>query len=94
MAVFEKQPHRAKFAKKYCADYVFQNPPRDPDETNSEYVTRISQQILGNVPGLHRGFDVCIEATGAEECMQLGIKLCRPGGTCMFLFARIFNEEY
>ncbi|OQU93639.1 hypothetical protein CLAIMM_00121 [Cladophialophora immunda] len=81
VVVFEKQPHRAEFAKEYCADFVFQNPPRDPEESNNAYVSRVSKDILESVPGLHRGFDVCIEAAGAEECMQLGIKLCRPGGT-------------
>lgn len=82
VVVFERQRHRAEFAKGYCADDVFVNPPRQPDETTSAYATRVSQHILGNVPGLHRGFDICIEAAGAEECMQLGVKLCRPGGTC------------
>jgi threonine dehydrogenase-like Zn-dependent dehydrogenase len=39
---------------------------------------------MENVPGIHRGFDVCIEAAGEEECMQMGIKLCKPNGTCKF----------
>jgi hypothetical protein len=43
---------------------------------------------MENVPGIHRGFDVCIEAAGEEECMQIGIKLCKPNGTCNFWEAR------
>ncbi|PGH08301.1 chlorophyll synthesis pathway protein BchC [Polytolypa hystricis UAMH7299] len=82
VVVFEKQTHRVEFAKSYCADHAFQNPPRNnPDETTQAYATRVSKHILESVPGVGRGFDICIEATGAEECMQMGIKLCRPGGT-------------
>ncbi|KAL4861580.1 hypothetical protein BDV12DRAFT_203873 [Aspergillus spectabilis] len=81
VVVFEKQRHRVEFAQKYCADYAFQNPAREPEEDNQAYATRASRHILDNVPGVGRGFDICIEAAGAEECMQMGIKLCRPGGT-------------
>lgn len=81
MVVLEKEAHRAEFAKKYCADQVFQNPPKTPGEQTREYAVRVSNHILENVTGLYRGFDVCIEASGAFECMQMGIKLCRPGGT-------------
>jgi D-xylulose reductase len=83
--VFEKQEHRVEFAKNYCADYAFQNLSRAPDETTQAYANRASQNILQNVPGIGRGFDICIEAAGAEECMQMGIKLCRPGGTCKWI---------
>jgi threonine dehydrogenase-like Zn-dependent dehydrogenase len=82
--VLEKTAHRAAFARTYCANQVFENPPYDPGETTSEYATRVSKHIMENVPGIHRGFDVCIEAAGEEECMQMGIKLCKPNGTCKF----------
>ena len=85
MVFLKKQKHRVEFAKHYCADEAFQNPPRLEGETTSAYATRVSNDILSKVEGLDRGFDVCIEASGAEECMQIGMKLCRPGGTCTFL---------
>ena len=78
----EKQPHRAEFAKTYCADHVFVNPPKTAGEETLAYSRRVSKHILESVPGLDRGFDVCIEASGAEECMQMGLILCRPGGCC------------
>ena len=55
---------------------------REPGKVTSAYATRISKHILDKVPGLYCGFDARIEASGAEEYMQIGIKLCRPGETC------------
>jgi D-xylulose reductase len=79
--VLEKEAHRAEFAKEYCADQVFVNPPRQsPGESTGSHSDRVSKHILDNMEGLYRGFDVCIEASGKEECMQMGIKVCRPGG--------------
>jgi D-xylulose reductase len=84
IVILEKQPHRAQFARTYCADYTFVNLQRtaEDDAETFHYSNRVSTHILKNVPGLNRGFDVCLEATGAEECMQMAILLCRPGGTC------------
>ena len=81
VVVLEKAAHRAEFAKSYCADQVFQSPDMEKGETTSAYSTRVSKHILDNVSGLHRGFDVCIEACGAEVTMQMGLKLCKPNGT-------------
>ncbi|KAH8807134.1 chaperonin 10-like protein [Xylogone sp. PMI_703] len=81
VVVLEKQRHRVEFSKRYCSDYAFENPPYNQGEDTEAYSERVSQQILKGVPGLARGFDVYFDATGAEECMQIGIKLCRPGGT-------------
>lgn len=58
------------------------NPPHLPSETTENYSIRVAKHILDSVPGLDRGFDVVIEAAGAEECMQIGIQVCKPGGTC------------
>jgi threonine dehydrogenase-like Zn-dependent dehydrogenase len=82
VVVLEKQTHRAEFAKQYCADHVFVNPPREVGEQTLAYSRRVGREIIEGVPGLRRGFDVCIEAAGAEECMQMGLILCRPGGCC------------
>ena len=78
-------PHRAEFARSYCADYAFVNPPKVAGEGSLTYSRRVATQILSEVPGLSRGFDLCIEASGAEECMQMGLILCRPGGCCKSL---------
>ncbi|EXJ75275.1 uncharacterized protein A1O5_01971 [Cladophialophora psammophila CBS 110553] len=81
VVVFEVQPHRAEFAKTYCADQAFVNPPRHLNETTEEYSNRVAKHILSSVDGLYRGFDVVVEAAGAEECMQIGLHVCKPGGT-------------
>lgn len=78
----EKQAHRAEFARGFGGDQAFVNPARLAGETTEAYSARVAKHILDHSPGLYRGFDVCIEATGAEECMQMGIAVCRPGGTC------------
>jgi threonine dehydrogenase-like Zn-dependent dehydrogenase len=80
--VLEIQAHRAEFAKTYCADQVFINPPHNENETTEEYSQRVAKDILTSVDGLYRGFDVVVEAAGALECMQIGLQVCRPGGTC------------
>ena len=80
--MLEIQAHRAEFAKTYCADQVFINPPYSENETTEDYSRRVAEDILASVDGLHRGFDVVVEAAGALECMQIGLQVCRPGGTC------------
>jgi D-xylulose reductase len=82
VVVLEIQPHRADFAKTYCADQVFVNPPHKENESSEDYSRRVAREILASVDGLYRGFDVVVEAAGALECMQIGIQVCRPGGTC------------
>ena len=88
VVVLEKQAHRAEFAKRYCADHVFVNPPRESDEQPLAYARRVSKEIIESVPDVDRGFDVCIEAAGKEECMQMGMILCRPGGCCKYFATR------
>lgn len=34
--------------------------------------------------GVRPGLDLVIDATGAEACMQLGVAMLRPGGTCKY----------
>jgi D-xylulose reductase len=85
VTILEKMPHRAEFARSYCADYAFVNPPKEADEGALAYSRRVAKKILSEVPKLDRGFDICIEASGAEECMQMGLILCRPGGCCKSL---------
>lgn len=94
VVVLDKETHRAEFARGYCADLAFVSPPRESANEPSEvYSDRVSKHILENVSGLHRGFDVCIEASGVEVCMQIGIKCCRPGGTCEYSVAVKLEED-
>lgn len=84
MVVVEKQAHRVDFAKRYCADVAIQTPPKEEGQDSEEYAQNFAFDVLAQVPeaSRNRGFDVCIDASGAAECMQMGIELCRPGGTC------------
>jgi threonine dehydrogenase-like Zn-dependent dehydrogenase len=84
IVVLEKDPYRAEFARSYCANQVYENLPYEKDETVTAYSLRMSKHIIENTLGLYRGFDVCIEASGEFECMQMGINLCKPNGTYEF----------
>ncbi|KAI5306276.1 hypothetical protein KEM56_001602 [Ascosphaera pollenicola] len=77
VVVVEKQAHRVEFAKRFYADVVIQNPPRPVDQNSEEYAQDFAFDVLAAVPeaSRNRGFDVCIDASGAEECMQMGIEL-------------------
>lgn len=82
--VIEKEPHRAQFATKFTADQVFVNSPRSPSESLEDYSSKLAKHILDNVKDLNRGFDIVIEAAGAAECMNTGIRVVRPNGICKY----------
>lgn len=68
---------RLDFAAKYSCDGVFKPSPRLPEEDDDTYNQRVSKELCDqfDVPG---GFDVILEASGAEPCMQLGVYAARP----------------
>lgn len=55
---------------------------RAHDVVVGESVTASAEQLRDAAPG-HRGYDVVIEAAGAEETSQLAPALCRKGGRVM-----------
>ncbi|EMC98659.1 hypothetical protein BAUCODRAFT_145706 [Baudoinia panamericana UAMH 10762] len=63
---------RLEFAKKYAATHTIVSQKEAPADT----AARIIEQC-----GLGLGADACIDATGAEPCIQAGIHVLRAGGT-------------
>lgn len=68
---------RLDFAAKYSCDGVFKPSAKLPEEDSDAYNQRVSKELCDkfNVPN---GFDVILEASGAEPCMQLGVYAARP----------------
>jgi D-xylulose reductase len=90
---FDIEESRVNFAKKYGADAGIISPSmtpaqkEDPLTFTQEYASRIfREQEVGH------GFDVSIEASGAEICAQMAISMLKPGGTCECLSFHKFPE--
>lgn len=69
------------FAIKYGADKGFVSPKNEsgvePLTFAQDYVKTIQKEV-----GLEAGFDVAVEASGAEACTHMAICLLKNGGTC------------
>lgn len=71
-----------------CADGVFTPPPTPKKQDGSipaadegsEYSAQIAQMIKDQF-NLGEGPEVVIDATGAQSCIQMGVHLCKKGGT-------------
>ena len=86
---------RLEFAKQYAAMDIYV-PPSLPlgkqaeaeiVSSKLEYSKNVAMEMLGgDADGTgkrlaYKGFDIVIEATGAETCMQTGMYITKPGGT-------------
>ncbi|TVY32955.1 putative D-xylulose reductase A, partial [Lachnellula subtilissima] len=71
---------RTEFAKKYAADGVF-IPERAAAGTDPVEASRaVGEKIVAEF-GMGEGFDVVLECTGAEPCIQAGVFAAKKGGT-------------
>ncbi|KAI0470085.1 xylitol dehydrogenase [Xylariaceae sp. FL0804] len=82
VVVFDIEQSRVDFAVKYGAD-VGIVPPKKGEEVESlafaqDYAAEVVREHkLGN------GFDVTVDASGAEVCSQMAICMLKNGGTCV-----------
>lgn len=81
VVMFDIEKSRTEFAEKYGAT-VGIVPPKTTDASKDalafaqEYAKEISSKYdLGN------GFDVTVEASGAEACVQMAVAMLKSGGT-------------
>lgn len=77
---------RLEFAKGYAATDVFSPPERNKEESQIDYSRRSAEEMRKELGIAERGpeaVDVIIEATGAPVCVQTGIFLVKPAGTCV-----------
>lgn len=80
--MFDIEPSRTRFAESYGADAGIvmpknEDPSKDPLEFAQEYAGQVIKEH-----GLGGGFDVTVEASGAEVCVQMGVCMLKAGGTC------------
>lgn len=82
VVMFDIEPSRTRFAESYGADAGIvmpknEDPSKDPLEFAQEYAGQVIKEH-----GLGGGFDVTVEASGAEVCVQMGVCMLKAGGTC------------
>ncbi|KAH7311439.1 xylitol dehydrogenase [Stachybotrys elegans] len=82
VVMFDIEQSRADFAVKYGAHAGIVPPQRgesqEPLAFAQEYATSLHKEL-----GVGSGFDVTVEASGAEVCAQMAICLLKNGGTCI-----------
>jgi D-xylulose reductase len=80
--MFDIEQSRTDFALKYGADMAIVTARNtDPSKDDLHFSTQYAQQILSQHK-LGNGFDVVVEASGAQECVLMGISMLKAGGTC------------
>ena len=81
IVMFDVEESRAKFAQTYGADVGIVAPQNtDPGFDSLTFAQNYAQEILDQEK-LGHGFDVIIEASGADICAQMGVFMLKPGGT-------------
>ncbi|KAH7014085.1 xylitol dehydrogenase [Microdochium trichocladiopsis] len=82
IVMFDVEQSRVDFAVKYGADAGLVPPAREQSKESlafaQEYATKVIKEH-----GMSNGFDVTVEASGAEICAQMALCLLKNGGTCI-----------
>lgn len=85
--MFDIEETRTKFAVSYGADVAIVAPTLKAEEGSSktplDLVQDYAKQVISDYD-LGYGFDVTIEASGAEICAQMAVCMLKAGGTCKF----------
>lgn len=74
---------KLEFAKEWCATSTFKPSLPQEGETKAETAARNAQHLissLGDDVAAREGFDLVLECTGAEPCINMGIQALRPQG--------------
>ena len=80
--MFDVEESRAKFAQSYGADLAIVPPKNtDPSKDSFTFAQDYTKEIIEK-HGLGNGFDVSVEASGAEVCAQMAVCALKAGGTC------------
>lgn len=81
VVIFDIEQGRVDFAVKYGADAGFVPPKKGEDEESLTFAQKYATQVIKE-QGISHGFDVAIEASGAEICAQMAACIAKSGGTC------------
>jgi D-xylulose reductase len=80
IVMFDVEESRTEFAKAYGADVAVVT-PKNTDKDSLAFATDYAKEII-DTHGLGLGFDVTVEASGAEICAQMAVCMLKSGGTC------------
>lgn len=81
MVMFDIEQSRVDFAIKYGADAGIVPPTKEESVESLAHAQSYASQIIKE-HGIGNGFDVAVEASGAEICAQMAICMLKNGGTC------------
>lgn len=79
--MFDVEQSRADFAVKYGADAGIVSPKKDEGVEAFAFAQDYAKNMIAE-HNLGNGFDVTVEASGAEVCAQMAVCMLKNGGTC------------
>ena len=78
---FDLEKSRVDFALSYAADVGIVSPMNNDGKNPLDFASELMDEVM-KAHGLGSGVDLTIEASGAEACVQMGVVITKPGGTC------------
>jgi D-xylulose reductase len=88
---FDIEQSRVDFAREHYADVGVISPVNTEAAEPLGFATDFVNGVIAK-EGLGSGVDLTIEASGAEACVQMGVMITKPGGTCKS--ARFHAESF
>lgn len=85
IVMFDIEETRTKFAVSYGADEAIITPSLKVEDGSSKTTLDLVQDYAKQIISEHdlgHGFDVTVEASGAEVCAQMAVCMLKAGGTC------------
>ncbi|KAF9881499.1 xylitol dehydrogenase [Colletotrichum karsti] len=83
IVMFDIEKSRTRFAESYGAHVGLVTPKHeDPSKDTLSFAQAYAKEIIAN-HDLGHGFDVSIEASGAEVCATMAVCMLKAGGTCI-----------
>lgn len=79
--MFDIEKSRVDFAVQYGADSGIVPPANELSKEPLAFAQEYTKDLLKQLD-LDAGFDVAVEATGAEACAQMALCILKSGGTC------------
>lgn len=93
IVMFDIEKSRTRFAESYGADVGIVTPRNsDPSQDVLSFSQHYAREVITKY-GLGYGFDVAIEASGAEICATMAICMLKAGGTCELRMPTLVNTR-
>lgn len=81
VVMFDIEQSRVDFAVKYGADAGIMSPKREEGVEALTFAQDYAKEVIKKYD-LGNGFDVTVEASGAEACTHMALCMLKNGGTC------------